>query len=260
MRSQKIVWVGGMAIACAWSTVFPAIVHGTPLEEIEQRGKLQIAVKENVRPLGFRDQTGQLQGLEIDLAHQLAEELLGDRQAVELIPVTNQERLSRLLNEDVDLIVAQMGINASRQRLVHFSDYYYLDGVGFVTRSADINTLAQVNGKRVAVLNHSDTIAAVRNYFPSAILVGVDSYSEALTLLETEQADLFAGDHSILTGWVQEYPNYRLMTAWIDGSGLAIAMPKGRQHQSLHKAIQAIVRQWQESGWLQERIDHWGLP
>ena len=46
----------------------PASVHSAELDQIKQRGKLIIAVKDNLRPLGFRDASGDLQGLEIDIA------------------------------------------------------------------------------------------------------------------------------------------------------------------------------------------------
>ncbi len=71
-----------------------ASVQSAELEEIERRGELIVAVKDNLRPLGFRDANGKLQGLEIDLARRLAEELLGNPDAVVLQPVTNRDRLT----------------------------------------------------------------------------------------------------------------------------------------------------------------------
>jgi polar amino acid transport system substrate-binding protein len=106
------------------------------LDEILRRGKLIIAVKDNVRPLGFFPQEGQLQGFEIDVARELAEELFGDRQAVILQPVTNQERLQMIIDGKVDLVIARVTVTASRNRLVDFSPYYYLDGTGIVAKQS----------------------------------------------------------------------------------------------------------------------------
>ncbi|QCS50654.1 transporter substrate-binding domain-containing protein [Picosynechococcus sp. PCC 11901] len=250
----------GLAIAASFFFGSTSLTQATPLETLQARGILRVAVKDNVRPLGFRDEAGNLQGLEIDIAHQLAAELLGDRQAVELIPLTNQERLDAVLTGEVDLVIAQLGLNASRQRLVNFSPYYYLDGIGFVTRDREIQSLNQINDQRVVVLEGSEAIAAVRAYFPGVTLVGVNSYQEALNYLENNETALFAGDHSVLTGWVQEYPEYQLLPAWLTGNPLAIAFPKGRQHQSLSQALQKTVTDWQNSNWLTERINYWGLP
>ena len=56
------------------------------LEGIQQRGHLIIAVKDNLPPLGFKGQDGQLQGLEIEIAQRLAQELFDRPNAVVLQP------------------------------------------------------------------------------------------------------------------------------------------------------------------------------
>lgn len=248
----------GVAIASIFLTLQPT--QGTPLEEIQDRGVIQIGVKENLRPLAFRDINGELQGLEIDIARQLVTEVLGEDIEIEFIPVNNQDRLNWLLQGELDLMIGQLGVNASRQRIVDFSDYYYLDGLGFVTKQPNLTTANQITRQRVAILNYSEAIAAMQSYFPNAQLIPVTSYQDALFLLENNQADLFVGDHSVLTGWTQDYPNYRLLPAWLEGNALAIAIPKGNQHQSLYSAIQTQMRTWRDNGWLQDRINHWGLP
>ncbi|MGB2924535.1 MAG: transporter substrate-binding domain-containing protein [Limnothrix sp.] len=259
-RFPRFVFATGVAIASIFMSSLGSPSFGTPLEDIQKRGQINIAVKEAVRPLGFRDAAGELQGLEIDIARQLAVELIGDATAVQLIPTTNQARLQLLLDDEVDLIVAQLGVNSSRERLVDFSAYYYLDGVGFLTRTEGLADLKQISTQRVVVLHYSPAIAALQHHFPFLEMIVANSYAEAFALLEAGDAELFAGSHAVLTGWTQEYPAYRLLPAWLDGNALAIAMPKGRQHQSLYNEIQDIMDKWQESGWLQDRINHWGLP
>ncbi|MEB3161288.1 MAG: transporter substrate-binding domain-containing protein, partial [Synechocystis sp.] len=129
-------WVAlslGLALMTSSAAVGTPVVS-TPLSPMliaqsppQKRGKLRVGVKDNLRPLGFRDQNGELQGLEVAIARRLALELLGDENAVELIPVKNQDRLSLLLEGQVDCLIAQMGQNAARDRLVDFSAPYYLD-------------------------------------------------------------------------------------------------------------------------------------
>ncbi len=230
------------------------------LEEIKERGTLIVAVKDNVRPLGFLDQNEQLQGLEIDIARQLAQEILGDPQAVILQPVTNQERLQKVMDGEVDMAIARITINASRTRLVNFSRYYYLDGTGIITNSPRIRALDHLSRSKIAILNHSTTIAVIRAELPQAQLMGVASYQEALTLLETQQVDAFAGDNSVLVGWVQEYPNYRQLPIRLSGEGLGVVMPKGLEYASLWTHVDQAIGRWKKSGWLAEKIAYWGLP
>lgn len=229
------------------------------LTAIEAQGKLRIGVKDNLRPLGYINQQGNLVGLEIDIAHKLGEELLGDGNAVELIAVTNEERLQMVLADQVDLAIARVAVTTSRTRIVDFSPHYYLDGTGIVTNQPQLTKIEQLANQKIAVLENSATIAIVRQRMPEAILVGVTSYQAALQLIEKQQVAAFAGDRSVLTGWVQEYPNYQLLPDRLSGSALAIVMPKGLQYQELRSQINQAIAKWQQSGWLQERIKYWGL-
>jgi len=242
---------------------FVPLLSMTPaadLETIQRRGHLIIGVKDNILPLGIRTETGELVGFEIDIARRLAAELLGNPDAVTLQPVANQERIAVLNGGQVDLVIARMTLTQARSRLVDFSIPYYLDGTALVTRNPSIRLGQDLRRRRVAVLEGSSTIAVVRWRIPNAQLVGVSSYEAALALLETGQADAFAGDASILTGWVQQYPTYRLLPdIWL-GEALAIAMPRGQQYQPLREAVNGAIARWREEGWLDERARYWELP
>lgn len=251
--SLVMSWVAmsSMASTPAWSK---------SLKEIKQRGELTVAVKDNLRPLGFRGADGNLQGLEIDIAKRLAEEILGNPDAVVLQPVQNVDRLNVVLEGKVDLAIARVTATDSRSRLVDFSPYYYLDGTGFVTKDTSISRLSDLSTKTIALLNGSSTIAVVKHALPAAKFVGVDSYQEALALLEKGEADAFAADNSVLTGWIQDYPEYRMLPVRLSGEALCIVMPRGLQYSDLRLRVnQAIVR-WKAEGWLTERITAWGLP
>lgn len=240
--------------------VMPSSSQAAELSVIQRRGGLIVAVKDNLRPLGFRGADGQLVGLEIDLARRLAAEILGNEAAIDLQPVSNEERLSVLLNGNVDLVIARVTQTGSRARLVDFSTPYYLDGTALITRSGSVRQLNDLVGQRIAVLNGSDTIATLRSLLPNITLVGIDSYQAALDALESGQAIAFAGDASILSGWVQEYPQYRLLPDLLSTEALCVVMPRGNQYATLRRQVNEAIDRWRTDGWLQERIAYWGLP
>ncbi|MGB5963838.1 MAG: transporter substrate-binding domain-containing protein [Coleofasciculaceae cyanobacterium] len=235
----------------AWSATF---------NEIQARGKLVVGVKDNLRPLGFRDATGNLQGLEIDIAKRLAEELLGKADAVVLQPVKNIDRLNMVIDDKVDLAIARVTQNESRLRIVDLSRPYYMDGTSLITKDASVKQVSDLSTKAIAVLKSSSTIAIIKYALPTAKLVGVNSYQEARTLLENGTASAFAADASILTGWVQDYPQYRLLPAKLSSEALCIVMPKGLQYTALQERVNQAILRWQASGWLAERVAAWGLP
>ena len=248
-----------LVIAIAILATASRAIVARELSEIVSEGELKVAVKNDVRPLGFTDEAGNLVGLEIDIARKLAEELLEDSAAIEFVTVNNTERLQVILESKVDLAIARVAVTTPRSRIVDFSPYYYLDGTGIVTKNTEVENIDQLSQSTIAVLESSATIAVVRNRLPNATLVGVESYQEALELIETNLADAFAGDRSILTGWIQEYPAYNLLPERLSGAALAVVMPKGLQYRELRSQVDSAIAKWKESGWLEERIEYWGL-
>jgi len=251
--------MSSISLAIAALVAIPQLAVARELSKIEAKGELKVAVKDNLRPLGFTNKEGNLVGLEIDLARKLAEELLGDPQAIELIAVDNQERLQMVLEDRVDIVIARVSVTASRNRIVDFSPHYYLDGTAIITNNPEIKDVRDLTRKKIAILKNSQTIAVVRHKLPDTILVGVDSYQAALELIANKQADAFAGDRSILIGWMQEHPTYKLLSARLSGAALAVVMPKGLQYQELRSQVDLAIYRWKKSGWLQERIEYWGL-
>lgn len=239
---------------------FIPVVRAGDLAEIQQRGKLIVAVKDNLRPLGFYDQAGQLQGLEIDLAKALAEEILGSAEAVILEPVTNQQRLEVVLDGKVDITIALVAQTPSRARLVDFSEFYYVDSTSIITKKNTLERLDQLASAKIVVLENSSTIAEIRYKLPKAQLIPVNSYQKAQQLLENNQADAFAGDTTVLVGWQQEQQEYHLLKERIGAQALCVVLPKGLNNTDLLKKINTAITRWRETGWLRQRATYWGLP
>jgi len=255
MISQKLLF-----IIIAFVISIPVKVYSASWEEISKKGELVIGVKDNLRPLGYRDSQGNLRGFEIDVARRLALELLGSENAVKLIPLSNQERIQKVTDLDVDLAIASITVNTSRQRIVGFSDFYYLDGTGIIVKKGQINAnIRDFNGK-IGVIGNSRAIAQIQFNLPNLPLKEISSYQQALDSIESGEIQGFAGDITILTGWMQENSNYQLLPTVFGGYPLAIALPKGRQYQELRDKVNDVVRKLKQEGWLEERAKYWGLP
>ncbi|HIK37058.1 MAG: transporter substrate-binding domain-containing protein [Geminocystis sp.] len=226
---------------------------------IQKRGKFIVGVKDNLPPLAFRDGDGNLTGFEIDIARGLARELLGDENAISFVPLFNQQRLLAVINHQVDFVIASVTLNPSRQRVVDFSDYYYLSATGIVVKAnSPFSSFSPPT--LIAVLYYSRSIADIQYHLPQAKLRGVTSYQEALELMERGEIEAFAGDVTVLTGWIRENPNYRLLPTIFGSYPLAIVFPKGRENQHLQDKINQVIRRWKREGWLKERARFWGLP
>ncbi|RMD69957.1 MAG: ABC transporter substrate-binding protein, partial [Cyanobacteria bacterium J149] len=227
--------------------------------KIQARGNIIIGVKNNLRPLGFVSSEGKLQGLEIDIAKKLAEEILGKPEAVVFKPLTNTKRLQSVIDEQVDLSIGQVTVTKSRSRIVRFSLTYYTDSTNIISRNKKFNQLSDFKKGTLLVLNNSYTVALIKAELPQAKLIGVDSYEAAWQSLEAGEADGFVGDKTVLVGWRQEYPQYHLIPFNYSAFPLAIVMPKGLQYKDLHEKVDQAIAKWLKTGWLQARIKYWGL-
>ncbi len=251
-----MLWIRLLLFVLVLSTS-TRIVRAGEFAEIVRRGHLVVAVKDNLRPLGFRDQHGHLQGFEIDLARQLARGLLGDSTAVLLKPVANQKRLTALLSGEVDVAIANLTATENRRRIVTFSQPYYTSGTGLITQKPSLRNAQDL--RTVAVLQQSHNISVIRSALPAAKLVGVRTYRDAKTSLETDKAEAFAGDQVVLAGWIQQHSQYRSLGPPIARRPLAIALPKGQQYNSLLEKINQSLEQLKQTRWLQQRLQYWGL-
>lgn len=225
------------------------------LDAIQKRGKLIVGIKDNLPPLGFRDRNGNLVGLEIELARELAKEL---NIPIEFVPLKNRDRLSALANNQVDLAIAQITVTTNRTRLVDFSLPYYTDSTIAIAKQG--STRQDLNQPiAIAVLKNSASIAVIQSQFPKAAIIGANSYEDGLTALQAGKVKAFVGDRSSLTQWLKEHPEYEIIGQPLAVHSLAIALPRGLQHLDLRDRVFAIVDKWRKSSWLTDRVKYWGL-
>jgi polar amino acid transport system substrate-binding protein len=227
---------------------------GPTIARIRRRGYLIVGIQTQVRPLSFGAEP---QGLEIELAQQLALGLLGQVSAVRFVPLLHRDRLPALQDGRVDVVIAGLTRTNARQRLIRMTAPYYFDGLGvIVPTSAGTPQGATLNRGPIAVLEGSESIAVVKSRWPRARLVAVGSYEAAYQALETGQALAFVGDRSVLIGWQQEFPQYRCLDDRLSSAPLAIGLAKGQDDLAL-----ALDRQLVQLGpWLKTAAQRWGLP
>jgi polar amino acid transport system substrate-binding protein len=257
-KSQpRIAIILGLALALGLAH-WP--LQAETLKGIRQRGRLTVAVKDNTRPLGFRDNQGQLQGLEIDIARRLSTEILGSPDKVDLLPVANQDRLRVLLENRADVTIARLTINRARSRIVDFSRPYYKDSTAILTNQSKIRQRHQLDGQPIAVLPGSSSAYEGSYQLNPSQWVAAASYQEAKALLDGGKVAAFVADRSVLVGWMQEYPRqYYLLDTVLAFDSIGVAVPRGRQYDELWYLIDQAIGRWEKEGWLRQRQEFWGL-
>ena len=83
--------------------------------KVMERGKIVIGVKADYKPWGYRDESGALVGMEVDMAMDVAATMGVE---AELVPVQSSNRMQFLEQGKIDLMIATMSDREDRRKIV----------------------------------------------------------------------------------------------------------------------------------------------
>jgi glutamate transport system substrate-binding protein len=175
---------------------------GTLLGDIQEKGQIDIGVKYDVPPFGFKNpQTDKVEGFDVDLGQAVADRLGVRPNFIEAI---SDNRIPFLQDGTADLILSTMTINEERVGQIDFSDPYFIAKGRILTKkdNSEITGIDSLAGKQVCTALGSTYEATLKEQAPDAKLKLVDSYSECLELLQNGSVDAISTDDVILTGMI----------------------------------------------------------
>ncbi|MBY5009218.1 transporter substrate-binding domain-containing protein [Streptococcus suis] len=228
------------------------------VQAIIERGVLRVGVKQDVPNFGYKNpDTNKFEGMEIDIARKVADELGVD---IEFTPVTAQTRGPLLDNGQVDLVIATFTITDERKLLYNFTTPYYTDAVGFlVNKDSGIKTFTDLNGKTIGVAQGSITRTLISEladkYGISVNFAELGSYPELSVSLRAHRTDAFSVDQSILSGYISS--KSELMDFSFSASDYGIVTKLS--NKDLNDYLNNLVEKWTADGSLQSIYDANGL-
>ena len=109
-----------LVLACFW-LAGPAGAQESLLDTVLKRDKLIVATYSTSPPLAYVDDNGKLVGFEIDMAHEIAKDLLGDPERVEFVVVQSDGRFPAALSGKVDFGLCSTTIYPDRAARIAFT-------------------------------------------------------------------------------------------------------------------------------------------
>jgi polar amino acid transport system substrate-binding protein len=148
-----------LAAIAAIAVAAPAAAQ--TLDKIKQRGILVVGTKADYKPFGFRDPSGNIVGLEPDMAKDVADRL-GVK--LELEPVVSSNRMQFLQQGKIDLMIATMNDTAERRKTVGIVEPdYYASGVNVLAvKKAGLKSWEQLKDQKICAIQgawYNKTIA-----------------------------------------------------------------------------------------------------
>ena len=102
--------------------------------KVMSRGKLVVGVKADYKPWGYRDSSGEIVGMEIDMAKDVASKMGID---LELVAVQSSNRMQFLEQGKIDLMIATMSDRKDRREIVGIvGPNYYTSGTNIMSPKA----------------------------------------------------------------------------------------------------------------------------
>jgi polar amino acid transport system substrate-binding protein len=244
--------------------LFYGIVGGAnadTLDNIKQKETLVVGVKADYPPWGMRDSNGNIVGMEIDMAKDVARRL--DVKLV-LVPVLSSNRMQMLQQGQIDLMIATLSVNDERRRAVGVIEpLYYASGVAMlVNRSSGIKSPADLKGKPVCALQGASYNRAVSEKYVGGDLVAFKGVPENEQALLDRRCAAWVYDDAILIYKKNSEPD-----KWKDYDVIALpdipALPWGIAVRSEErdgpwgKYMSTVVQDWHKSGLLLELEKRW---
>ena len=116
--------------------------------KVMSSGKIVIGVKADYKPWGFRDDSGNLVGMEIDMAMDVAAKMGVE---AELVPVQSSNRMQFLEQGKIDMMIATMSDREDRRKIVGIpGPNYYTSGTNVMSPKAlGFTSWEDLRGKKV---------------------------------------------------------------------------------------------------------------
>jgi general L-amino acid transport system substrate-binding protein len=145
----------------------PAAQGGGVMEAVKARGKVVCGGRTDLAGFGMLDDAGRNMGFDIDLCRAVAAAVLGDPEAIEVVPLTAADRGPALQTAEVDLLSRNVTWTASRDaQWGNFTITMFYDGQGFMIREdSGITSTDEFDGATVCVTSGTTTEQNLADFF-----------------------------------------------------------------------------------------------
>ncbi|GAA2663118.1 glutamate ABC transporter substrate-binding protein [Streptomyces vastus] len=245
--------------------------NGETIQKIRERGKLLVGVDQNSYRWGYRDpnsdlKTSELEGFDIDLAHAIAGEILGDREAIVFRAIPTNERIPAIQDGRVDMVVRTMTINCDRLEQVAFSSPYFQTGQQVLApRTSDIKGYdASLANKEICTAKGSTALAALEVDKKAGKLVAsadikttVPNQLDCLVRLQLGEVDAVVTDGALAASQAAQDPTVELKGEPFTTEFYGVAMKLGAD--DLVRRVNQVLVDYRKDGW-QQSYDKWLKP
>jgi ABC-type amino acid transport substrate-binding protein len=207
-----------------------ASASDTPvMDRVLNNKVLVVGTSGNMPPMTYKLQSGDVAGLDMELA-QLMASGLGVKLKVVVMPFP--DLVDAVKSGKVDVAISNITATLARNRHVAFSTPYLISGKCVVTKQKEMATMENaeaVNGKKVtvAVLKGSTSEEFASMLMKDAKLIDVNSDADGIDLVRSGKADAMLSDYPVCMAAVNNNPDAGFVASFskLTYEPISIALP-----------------------------------
>lgn len=237
--------------------VIIVLMHGCATEDEGDGQTFLIGTDTTYAPFEFMDDSGNFVGIDMDLLAAIAED---QGFKYEIQPMGFNAAVQALESQQVDAVMAAMGVTEERAQSFDFSDEYFETDTMFAVRSdSEFENLEDLEGQQVAVKTGT-TGAAIAMERQADYGYTVIQFEDSVNMYE----DVMVGNSAAA---VEDYPvmafaintgqvDFRVIGEPLDSVPLGVAVPKGENSDFLEMFNTGLAN-LRESGEYDEILDRY---
>lgn len=203
-----------IAAVLAFPGLIVAAEHSeATLDKIARTGEFVIGYRADASPLSYENSEGQPSGYSVDLCRRVAASVkahFADKEIeTKYVRITADERISAIVDGNVDIECGSTTITLSRQERVDFSIPTFVTGGSVLTLAASgVQGMSDLSGKKIGVAKDTTTVEQLRAHLQKNLIdaevVIVDNRDIGMRYLNRGDIDALASDQIVLIGQIIE--------------------------------------------------------
>ncbi len=227
------------------------------LEAVKEKGYFVVGLDDSFPPMGFRDESGEIVGFDIDMAKEAAK-----RMGVEakFKPVEWDGVILSLKNKDIDVIWNGLTVTEERKEKISFSKVYLANRQVIIVRDdSDITTKDDLKDKKIGVqLNSTSQIAVEKDEALSGSINELKKYSnnvEALLDLKAGRTEAVVVDEIVGRYYIAKKEGYKVLEDNLGDEVYAVGIRQ--EDNAFREELDKVLDEMKEDGTAEEISKKW---
>ena len=241
------------------STVSAAQCTNDVWNKVMKRGKVVVGVKADYKPWGYRNTSGELIGMEIDMAKDVAAAMNVD---LELVPVQSSNRMQFLEQGKIDMMIATMSDRVDRRKIVGITQpNYYTSGTNIMSPKAlGLSSWEDLRGKPVCGKQGAFYNKIVADRYGAKIIAFTGNAEAKQALREKKSIAWVYDDSSIMSDLSSgDFKDFEMPLASEDDNPWGLAVPLAEKDCIFGHFMSGITYNMHQSGRLIELEQKHGI-